>query len=300
MTTTTGRPEFFLFLPQMRMTVPELVERARRAEAAGFEGIALMDHLAPPLAERQPMYEAVTTATWLAANTTRVRISHLVLCDALRAPAVLARQAVTIDHASGGRFELGLGSGSVPSELARFGIENPGSRARTRRLAETLEVLRLLWSGAAVDYDGEFHHLSRAQQQPPPRDRIPLLVGGAGDAILELASRHADWWNLPLSHVDRFAALAPRAEPARASLQRMVAYVTDETSRDATTELATRRFGTMPGGGPLIGDASELRDSFLELHARGIERFYVWFTDFADAGTLHGFGEHVIAATVAP
>jgi alkanesulfonate monooxygenase SsuD/methylene tetrahydromethanopterin reductase-like flavin-dependent oxidoreductase (luciferase family) len=101
--------EFHLFLPQMRMTFDQLVERTRAAEAAGFGGISGMDHLTPPMADDQPMYEAMTTTTWLAAHTERISVGSLVLCDAFRHPAMLARQAVSLDHASGGRFELGIG-----------------------------------------------------------------------------------------------------------------------------------------------------------------------------------------------
>ncbi|MBV8559418.1 MAG: LLM class flavin-dependent oxidoreductase, partial [Acidimicrobiia bacterium] len=114
--------EFHLFLPQLRMTMDDIVARARAAEAAGFAGVAFMDHLAPPGAEDRPMFDAMATAAWVAAHTARLRIGHLVLCDAFRQPAVLAREVTTIDHASGGRFELGIGSGSVPAELARFGV----------------------------------------------------------------------------------------------------------------------------------------------------------------------------------
>src|SRR5437763_5088081 len=148
-------PQFFLFLPQLRFTMADLVERAQHAEAAGFTGIALMDHLAPPLAEDRPYLEAMTAATWLAAATSTLTVGHLVLCDAFRQPAVLARQAVTIDHASGGRFELGIGAGSVPGELETFGI-GPVEH-RVARLRETLEVLTRLWSGEVVDHDGDFH-----------------------------------------------------------------------------------------------------------------------------------------------
>src|SRR5664280_772468 len=93
----------------MRMGVGAITERAMAAEASGFGGIAFMDHLAPPLSESAPMFEAMTLAAWVAARTTDLVVGHLVLCDALRHPAMLARQAVTLDHASGGRFELGLG-----------------------------------------------------------------------------------------------------------------------------------------------------------------------------------------------
>src|SRR3954451_6258588 len=150
----------------MRMTPDQLVNRARAAEAAGFTGIALMDHRPPPAAAEKPMYEAIPTATWLAACTERLVVGHLVLCDRFREPAVLAKQAVTIDHFSGGRFELGIGSGSVPPELPAFGMgDDP---RRVSRLEETLEVVTRLWTGAPVDFDGRFFALKQAQQLPAP------------------------------------------------------------------------------------------------------------------------------------
>ena len=78
--------EFWLFLPQMRLTMDQLVERARAAEAAGFAGVAGMDHLTPPLAESQPMFEAMVTNTWLASQTESLRVGSLVLCDSFRHP----------------------------------------------------------------------------------------------------------------------------------------------------------------------------------------------------------------------
>lgn len=288
--------EFFLFLPQMRMSMPELAERAQRAEAAGFTGIALMDHLAPPLAEDKPMYEAMATAMWLAANTSTLTIGHLVLCDALRAPAVLAREAVAIDHASQGRFELGIGAGSVPAEFKSFGIPNPGRAARLRRLVETLDVLTLLWSGERVDYDGEFHHLEDAQQVPAPLARIPIVIGGQSDAIVSAAAKYADWWNLPLISIEALDELQPRVRPARTSLQVMVGYVPSPEERRATVQVAERRFGHMSGSGFVIGDGPELCTRFVELHERGVDRVYVWFSDFASDRTLDGFGRDVIDA----
>jgi alkanesulfonate monooxygenase SsuD/methylene tetrahydromethanopterin reductase-like flavin-dependent oxidoreductase (luciferase family) len=287
--------EYFLFLPQMRMSMGDLADRAQRAEAAGFDGIALMDHLAPPLAEDKPMYEAMASAMWLAARTSTLKIGHLVLCDALRAPAVLAREAVAIDHASGGRFELGIGAGSVPAEFASFGIPNPGRAARLRRLVETLDVLGLLWSGERVDYDGEFHQLRGAQQAPKPLTRIPILLGGQSDAIVEAAATYADWWNLPLISIDLMDELQPRVRPARTSLQVMVAFVPSEAQRQETLRLAERRFGHMSGSGFVVGDASEVTAHFTALHERGVDRFYAWFSDFASDATLDAFGRDVIA-----
>src|SRR5205085_6067530 len=129
-------PTFHLFLPQMRMTHEAIVERACAAEAAGFEGIAFMDHLAPPLAFGQDMWEAMSVAGWVLAKTTQLAVGHLVLCDAMRHPAVLARQITSLDHASGGRFELGIGLGSIPTELDTFGIGAAAAPDRVARLAE--------------------------------------------------------------------------------------------------------------------------------------------------------------------
>lgn len=287
-----SRLEFHLFLPQMRLTLPQLVERAQAAEAAGFDGIAGMDHLAPPLADDQPMYEAMVTNTWLAAHTSKLTISSLVLCDSFRHPAMLAREAVSIDHASGGRYELGIGWGSVPTEFETFGTGSTEPRRRVQRLKETLEVLHALWAGETIDYDGEFHHLKGAFQAPGPLHRIPIVIGGGGPKTLELVARHADWWNLHVGILDRLEEMRPSAGDARVSIQQRVAFVPSEDARDEVLGLATKRFGTV---GVVSGTSPELVDQFAALADRGVERVYAWFTDFAKPETLGQFGAEVIA-----
>lgn len=286
---------FHLYLPQMRMTLDTIVERARAAEAAGFEGIGLMDHLAPPAALDQPMYEAFTTAAWLAAHTDRLKLGHLVLCDAFRHPAVLAREAVTLDHASRGRFELGIGWGSVPAEFETYGVGTTDAGERVARLAETLEVVRALWSGDVVDFEGRFHRIRAGAQKPTPLGDIPIVIGGAGPRTLELVAAYADWWNLPVYALDRIEDLRPRTGKARTSIQQMVGYVPSEEDREEVTATVRRRF-TGWDSGLVIGTAPELVARFRELQDRGVERFYVWFADFAPPATVAAFGEDVIAA----
>jgi alkanesulfonate monooxygenase SsuD/methylene tetrahydromethanopterin reductase-like flavin-dependent oxidoreductase (luciferase family) len=282
--------EFQLFLPQMRLSPDQLVERARAAEAAGFTGIAGMDHLAPPGATNQPMYEAFATNTWLAASTSTLSLSTLVLCDAFRHPAMLAREAVSLDHLSKGRYELGIGWGSVPQEFEVFGTGSTEPRQRVARLKETLEVLQLLWSGEVVDYDGEFHQLKDAQQLPVPTRKIPIVIGGSGPKTLALVAEHADWWNLHTGLVDKVEELRPQVGDARVSVQQMVAFVASEDRRDEVATLAAKRFGShVP-----VGTAEELVDHYGRLGDRGVERVYCWFTDFAPPETLAAFGEGVI------
>jgi alkanesulfonate monooxygenase SsuD/methylene tetrahydromethanopterin reductase-like flavin-dependent oxidoreductase (luciferase family) len=285
--------EVHLFLPQMRMTMDALVDRAQVAEVAGFDGIALMDHLAPPLAEDQPMFEAMTTATWLAARTERLTIGHLVLCDAMRHPAVLARQAVTLDHASGGRFELGIGWGSWPQELEAFGVCDPSPRARVDRLAETLEILALLWSGEEVSFAGRVFTLDAVQAQPRPTRSIPIVIGGTGPRTLELVARHADWWNVPVHRLPDLDTMRDRAGAAAVSVQQMVGFVADEARRDEVEALARRRFpGTADGGrGMVFVDRDGFAAHLDALAAQGVRRLYAWFTDFAPPDTLRAVGE---------
>jgi alkanesulfonate monooxygenase SsuD/methylene tetrahydromethanopterin reductase-like flavin-dependent oxidoreductase (luciferase family) len=284
--------QFHLYLPQMRMSFDRLVAAARAAESAGFTGIAGMDHLAPPGAEQHSMYEAMVTNTWLAAHTVHMTVGSLVLCDAFRHPAVLARQAVSLDHASGGRFEFGIGWGSWADDFSRFGVEPPEPAARVRRLRETLEVLKALWSGETVDYDGTFHRLRGAMQVPGPIGKIPVVIGGTGPKTLALVREYADWWNVPVTQLDLLDRSRPLAGEARVSVQQMVAYVGCGADRGVVAEGAVRRFGRMS---PVLGTGTELVDYFGRLAGQGIERVYAWFSDFAPPDTLAAFGAEVIA-----
>ena len=289
-------PTFHLYLPQMRLPIDAIAERAVAAEVAGFEGIAFMDHLAPPLALDQPMWDAMAVATWALARTTTLLVGHLVLCDAFRHPAVLAREVTTLDHASGGRFELGIGWGSVPTEFTTFGVAPTEPRDRVARLGESLAILRGLWSGDPVDHDGEHFQVVGAQQRPTPTRPIPLTIGGVGRRTLALVREHADWWNVPIHQLDRVDELRDQAGNARLSVQTMVAFAPDASSRDEVEAAARRRFaGTQMGERLVAGTATELAAHFTQQHAAGVDRFYVWFADFAPVDTVAGFGA-VIAA----
>jgi alkanesulfonate monooxygenase SsuD/methylene tetrahydromethanopterin reductase-like flavin-dependent oxidoreductase (luciferase family) len=289
----SGAPEFHLYLPQMRLSMEAMVEKAQAAEAAGFVGMAGMDHLAPPMALEHTMYEALTTNAWLLARTERLVQGQLVLCDAFRHPAVLAREAVTLDHASGGRFELGIGWGSVIEEFTTFGVSPTPARERVQRLAETLEIVRGLWSGEPFDYEGEFFRLEAAQQVPVPVGKIPILIGGTGKRTMELVAAHADWWNVPIHQLDRLDDMRASAGDARVSVQQMFSFIPAGADRAAIEEPARRRFGYH---NLVVGGRDEMVDHFSAMRERGVERCYVWFADFAPPATVEAFGAEVISA----
>ncbi len=279
--------EWFLFLPQVRLEIPDIVERARAAETAGFDGIALIDHLEPPGAAHQGIWEAMTVATWVAAHTDRLRIGHLVLCDAFRQPAVLAKEATTLAAASGNRFELGLGWGSWPQEFDRFELaDGDDPPARVARLARTLGLVRQYWGEA--DPQGVI-------QEPRPQQRIPLVIGGTGKKTMDLVRKYADWWNVPSHQLDRLPDLLPTVGEVRVSVQQMVGFIGADANRDEVTAVSTRRFGHL-GSGLVCGNAAELVEHFATMSAQGVDRFYVWFADFAQPATIAKFAENVIAS----
>ncbi|ORA21016.1 LLM class flavin-dependent oxidoreductase [Mycobacterium arosiense] len=284
--------EWYLFLPQVRLSAADIVDRARHAEATGFDGIAFIDHLEAPGLPDESIWEAMSIATWVAAKTERLRIGNLVLCDAFRHPAVLAKQAVTLSEASEGRFELGLGAGSWPSEFTRFNVGQQDPRARVEQLGRHLRVLKQYW--------GDGDERSGPVPQAPPRSHpIPLVLGGSGPKMMELVREHADWWNLPANQLDRLPKLVPAAGPARKSIQQMVGFVRSGGDPATVRAVSTRRFGNL-GAGLVCGDADELIGHFRRQAAQGVERFYVWFADFAAPESLHEFGESVIKAFPAP
>lgn len=288
--------EFWLYLPQMRMSFATITERARAAEEAGFDGVALMDHFAPPALPSAEMYDAMTTAAAIAGATRRLRVGHLVLCCSFRHPCLLAKEVVSLDHLSGGRFELGLGWGSVPDELSRFGFPAEDATARAARMEEYLTVLSALFSGAAVDHDGAFYTLRGARQSPRPlAGRVPVVIGGGGPRLtMPLVARYADWWNCPTYAFGRLDELRPQAGNARVSTQHPVGLAATEDDATRVAELAQRRFGGW--GGLITGTPGRVADALAGLAARGVERFYLQFSDFGQRETLELFGGAVIPA----
>jgi alkanesulfonate monooxygenase SsuD/methylene tetrahydromethanopterin reductase-like flavin-dependent oxidoreductase (luciferase family) len=289
--------EWVLFLPQVRLSAVDITERARRAEASGFDGIAFIDHLEAPGMPDESISEAMGIATWVAARTQRLRIGHLVLCDAFRHPAVLAKQAVTLSDASEGRFDLGLGAGSWPQELARFDVGQQDAVARVEQLERHLGLIRQYWGDEGDQgedgQDGRDGQAATAPQSPRRSHPIPLVLGGTGPRMMGLVRRYADWWNLPVNHMDRLPDLAPSAGTARLSVQQMVGFVRSGSDAATVREVSTRRFGNL-GSGLVCGDADELTAHFAGLVAQRVERFYVWFADFAAPDSLQEFGESVI------
>ncbi len=285
---------FGLFLPQLRMSFATILERTLAAEAAGFDSVWLMDHLAAPAAPEQDTFEGWTLASALAVRTSTIRIGHLVTCDPFRHPAVLAKMAATVDVLSEGRLELGLGWGSVERELETYGIEAGSPKARAARMRESIEILDLMFAGETFDHEGDAVQLHGAIGRPRPVQlpRPPLHIGGAGPKLtMPIVRDHADWWNCPAYAVDRLDALRSLAGDARISVQHPVGLAAGSATRAETVAVAERRFGGW--GGLVAGTVNEVADALAAEAARGVEGFVVQLTDFGQPETVARFMDEV-------
>ena len=174
---------------------------AQAAEALGFAHIEVPDHVlgatprgdwVPRYDHTDPFHETFVTLGFLAAVTTKIRLSSGILIAPQRQTALIAKQAAEVDVLSGGRLRLGIGVGWNHVEYEALGAD---WKTRGARQAEQIEVLRQLWKSEPIDYRGRFHDLQGVNIVPPPVQRtIPIWVGGSSDAAVKRAARLGDGW----------------------------------------------------------------------------------------------------------
>ena len=172
------------------------------ADRGGFWDVVwLNDHLyAPKDEESCPILDAWTLFGGLASVTDRIRFGAMVTANTFRHPALLAKQAVTLDHMSQGRLEIGVGAGWHAREHEAFGIDLPAMGRRFAMLEETFAILHGLMTEEVFDFAGEHRRITAARFEPKPvqRPRPPFIVGGTGPRrTIPLAARWADQWNFP-------------------------------------------------------------------------------------------------------
>lgn len=297
----------------MGFTWADLRARVVACDRLGIASLWLMDHLHPPGMPAVPSFEAWTTASALAAATERIRIGHLVLANGLRHPALLAKMAVTLDHASGGRLDLGLGSGSWAPDFAAYGMPFPPPAERAARLDEALAILRLLFTDSAPSFAGTYYRLDGAPSLPRPvqQPHPPIHVGGAGERrTLPVVARHADVWNCPTYAL---ADLARKRDVLREECRRIgrdpdavevseeavLALAPTRDRVDAVRALAERRFAG-PGWGLAAGGYVGLPDAVVarirERVALGVRRFVFFLHDRGEPDTLALLAREVLPA----
>jgi F420-dependent oxidoreductase-like protein len=176
---------------------------AAHADATGWDGVYFADHFMPNDVEGDRPLDGDTLECWsvlaaLASVTTRVRLGPLVCGNTYRHPAVLAKQAATVDNISDGRVVLGVGAGWQVNEHRAYGIDLHSTKERLDRFEEACAILRSLLGSPRTTFAGRHYTITDAPCQPAPvQDPLPLLVGGGGEKrTLRIAAEYADEWNV--------------------------------------------------------------------------------------------------------
>lgn len=190
-----GAPRFCIVLGQ-RASWPEMLARTRETESLGFDGLFLVDHFFGLKDVTDPTHEAYTMLAALAPFTQAMRLGIMVSGNSYRNPALLLKQAITVDHISGGRVDFGVGAGWLEREHEAYGFPFPSARERVDRFEEALHIWRALQEQDWTTHEGEHYRLLDAPFEPKSlQGRLPLLIGGSKPRMLRLVARHADIWN---------------------------------------------------------------------------------------------------------
>ncbi len=191
------QPLRFGICTDQNMDWPTTVERWRYLESLGFDSLWDCDHMVQPSRPDGPYHEGWTLLAGLAAVTERVRIGVLVSSNTFRHPALLAKEAATVDHISNGRLELGLGAGWYVPEHTMFGLEFPEPPELVSRFREAVEIIDGLLRNEYTTYQGEHYQLEEAAFRPRPvqQPRPPFTIGAKKRKMLRITAEYADRWN---------------------------------------------------------------------------------------------------------
>jgi alkanesulfonate monooxygenase SsuD/methylene tetrahydromethanopterin reductase-like flavin-dependent oxidoreductase (luciferase family) len=214
-------PRFAIVLGQ-RLPWPELLARTRETETLGFDALFLVDHFYGLFDVNEPTHEAYTMLGALAPFTQRLRLGVMVAGNTYRHPIVLLKQAISVDHVSGGRVDFGVGAGWTEREHEAYGLPFPPAKERVDRFEEALEIWDLVQREERSTYDGTHYQLLDAPFQPKSlqRPRMPILIGATKPRMLRLTVKHAEMWN----------AVATPEEGA--ALNRQLDALCEEAGRD--------------------------------------------------------------------
>ncbi len=302
---------------QQNMEMSAMRALWRTLDDAGLDWISVWDHLyeAPPAGGTQPHFEAIATLGALCAETRRARIGTLVFYVGYRNPGLLAKAAVTLDHISGGRFELGVGAGWHEQEAKAYGYDFPPLGTRFDMLEEAMPLLHDLLDPAVerVTHDGRFYRLFEASCLPAPMHgrRLPLWIGGTGPKRTPaLAAAHADGWNSAYISPKTFARLNANLTAECEKIGRDPATLERSTnvmfllSVDAAAEARLRReldeqWGERAAAvaqGALTGTPEQAVEKILAYHEAGADGLNVALRAPWDDDALAAYLEVVVPA----
>lgn len=303
---------FGVTLPQIKRTWAEARAAAQELDRLGFDSLWVCDHLYGVPMPQLPILEAWTELAAVGAVTERAALGTLVTPPFFRNPAVLAKQAATLDAIAPGRVIVGLGVGWFATEFEGYGADFPAIGDRLLALEESAVVMKKMWTEPTVTFEGRFVRVRDVLCEPKPAERPRILIGGGGEKkLIRLAATHADIWNnlagdqANLAHkmdvLRRHADAAGRdVDEIEVSQQCLVVIAADETAAREAVGKAARIYGGHMGGQleehGIWGTPPQVVEKIRRHVALGCTHFVMEFfgRDVREPARL--FAEHVVPA----
>jgi alkanesulfonate monooxygenase SsuD/methylene tetrahydromethanopterin reductase-like flavin-dependent oxidoreductase (luciferase family) len=267
-----------LILPEFRWPVAR--ERWRRAEELGFDHAWTYDHLAWRTLRDAPWFGAIPTLTAAVTATERIRLGTLVASPNFRHPVPFARELITVDDVSAGRFTLGLGAGGGGWDASVLGHDPWSQAERTGRFAEFVELLDRLLREPATSFDGRYYRAVEARTYPGcvQRPRIPFAVAASGTRAMHVAATYGDTWVTVGDVTDPDAARraplpADKGAPVVATQSRALDDICVRLGRDPATLARLVLAGPLLDGG--VSSARAFEDSLGRYAEVGVTDFVV-------------------------
>jgi F420-dependent oxidoreductase-like protein len=297
---------------QQNMSMDTMRALWRKLDQAGFDWISAWDHFyeAPPANGTVAHFEALATLGALAAETKRARLGCLVFYVGYRNPALLAKAATTLDHISGGRFELGIGAGWHLWEAAAYGYDFPKVATRLDMLDEAATIIRGMLTQERTTFTGKHFRVDNASCLPRPvQRRLPLWIGGVGEKrTLRLVARHADGWNaayIPPKEFGRLSTILDewcereRRSPkdVRRAVNLMFNLALDDKGVAREAERIKKDWGAAAdriAGGALTGTPAQAVDRIMEYIAAGANEVNIALRAPFDTQALEAYIEEVV------
>jgi alkanesulfonate monooxygenase SsuD/methylene tetrahydromethanopterin reductase-like flavin-dependent oxidoreductase (luciferase family) len=312
-----GTIDFGVFLGLEKPNYTSILDDALHCEELGYHSVWVADHVIGMYeAPGDSRFECWTTSTALLANTRRIMVGQLVLCNPLRHPPLLAKMSATLDAISGGRLILGLGTGWHEGEFRAYGYPFEGNAARVRRLDEAAEIIKRMWTEESPSFKGKYYWIDKAWNSPKPAQRPhpPLMIAGGGEQLtLRTVARHADisnfaaWTGKPEDFRKKNEVLNTFCEKVGRNLKEIrrswAAYcligedaARSEMSLRNYTANMQARYGAKSGSRlpPLAGTPEQVADKIERYIESGVDLFIVRFMgdDFKKEAEL--FADEVI------
>lgn len=286
---------------------PRWQRLARLVDDAGFAGLYRSDHFTNGRGPDLDSLELWVSLAWLASHTQRIRFGSLVSPFSFRDPAFIARMASAVDDLSGGRLVLGLGAGWQEREHQKFGFNLLNVNGRMRRMAEGLEVVRLLLnSDVPVSFVGEFYRLDEAVMLPRPQrpGGPPILIGGNGrKRTIPLAARYAAEWNAMFQTPASFRELSAVLDDSLNRLNRPAGSVRRSMMTGTLFGRDQADFESVAAGkdvaqarlrGVVCGTPAEVQEQLAALAEAGLQGVMLQWLDLDDLDRLEALAKAVL------